>query len=414
MSAGGNRGGTDSGSHRLRSVLVVTQIGLSLSLLVAASLFIQAFTRLQKADPGFEIDGIASASVSLPESRYAGADKVRDFQRELGAALSGLPGGGRAAFASVLPLGGWSGPLRDFEIAGRETAGREDAPRARWSSVSAEYFSTLGLRIQTGRGFTAADTAESQPVAIVTRSFVERFFGGQSPIGQRLTLRALEGPFRPSGGSREIIGVVSDVRSFGGMRPPEREPRIYEPITQQPAPSFGVVLRAAGAPMTGMPELRQHVRRLDSQLAVSGANSMQSRLEFTLWQAGFFVSLMAILGGLALFLATIGVYGVVSYSTARRTREFGIRAALGAEPRQIAALVLRKTALLGSFGIALGLLMALPLGRGLQTMLYEIGSHDPTTLSGVSLLLMLVTLAAGAIPMWRAVRVNPVDSLRVE
>jgi putative ABC transport system permease protein len=414
LSAGGNRGGTDSGSHRLRSALVVTQIGLSLSLLVAASLFIQAFRKVQQADPGFEIDGIASASISLPESRYAGADKLRDFQRELDSALSGLPGGGRAALASVVPLGGWPGPLRDFQIAGRETAGREDAPRARWTSVSAEYFSTLGLQIQTGRGFSAADTASSQPVVIVTRSFAERFFAGQNPVGQRLALRALEGPNRPSGGSREIVGVVSDVRSFGGMRPPEWEPRIYEPITQQPAPSFGVVLRAAGPPLTGMPELRQLVRRLDPQLAVSGASAMHSRLEYVLWQSDFFASLMAILGGLALVLATIGVYGVVSYNVARRTREFGIRTALGAEPRQIATLVLRKTALLGGFGVALGLLMAALLSRGLQSMLYEISSRDPATLSGASLLLMLVTLAAGVIPMWRAVRVNPMESLRVE
>lgn len=412
LNAGGNRGGTDAGSQRLRSMLVVAQIGLSLSLLVMASLFSQAFTRIQNADPGFALDGVSSASIGLTSARYATADKIRSFQNELQAALSEMPPGIHAAMVSTPPLA-WPGPLRDFQISGRETAGREDAPRARWTSASPGYFATIGLRLQTGRDFGSGDLASSQPVAIVSRLFAERFFPGESPVGKRIVLRETAA-IGAAGGAREIVGVVSDVRSFNGGGPPEWEPRIYEPIAQQPQGSFGVVLRSNGGPLAGVPELRRHVRRLDRQLAVSGAATMRDRLDFQLWRARFVSTLMSILGGMALLLAIMGVYGVVSYSTARRRREFGIRTALGAEPRHIAALVLRKTGVLAGFGIALGLLLALLMSRAVQSMLFEIDARDPGTLAAISLLLGFVTLLAGALPMWRAVREQPMDSLRVE
>lgn len=226
--------------------------------------------------------------------------------------------------------------------------------------------------------------------------------------------RAVPGLGPQSAGAREIVGVVADVRSFPNAGPPEWEPRIYEPLAQQPTPSFGVVLHSAGAPLAGIPQLRQAVRHLDRQLAVSGAISMRERHDFQLWRGKFLATLMGILGGLALLLASIGVYGVVSYSTARRRREFGIRSALGAEPRQIATLVLRKTGTLAGAGDALGLALALLMSRALQSMLFEISPRDPATLGVIALLLIVITLLAGALPTWRAIREHPMDSLRVE
>ena len=181
LKEGGDRGGTDSGSQRARASLVVVQIGLALSLLVAASLFMQAFAKITHADPGFRMQGVMAAGFVLPESRYGNAEKLRSFQRELAGALNTLPGNAHAAVASDAPLD-WGGPFRDFQIVGHETAAREDEPRARWSSISPDYFSVLGVSMVKGRSFTSADGPDSQPVAVITRSFADKFFHGQNPM----------------------------------------------------------------------------------------------------------------------------------------------------------------------------------------------------------------------------------------
>jgi predicted permease len=393
--------------------LVVVQLGLALSLLVAASLFIQAFAKVMRHDAGFRLEGVMAAAFVLPDARYADADRLRAFQRELGPSLGGLPGQARAAIASDAPLD-WGGPFRDFQVVGHETSGNEEEPRARWSSVSADYFGVLGLKLVTGRGFNAADRAEGQPVAVISRSLADKFFPGQSPIGQRLKLPPLDGFGAVTAGVREIVGVVSDVTTFNGLQPPEGEPRMYELQLQQPTNQFNVVVRGGDDVLSAAPALRRRIEGLDAQLGVGRIESMQKRFDRQLWQGRFFYKLMVILGALALLLAAVGVYGVVSYSTARRTREFGIRAALGAEPRQIAALVLAKALTLAAFGLGLGLLLALVLSRVLQRLLYDISARDPATLLGVAGFLLAVTVLASLVPTLRATRASPMESLRVE
>jgi putative ABC transport system permease protein len=413
LKSGGNRGGTGSGAQRVRSLLVVVQLGLAVSLLATAALFMQAFTRVQTVNAGFETSGAMVAEVSLPDARYREPDQIRAFQQRLSSALSDLPGGARAAVISNAPLG-WDGLQREFHISGRETAGNEEMPRAQWSSASPDYFATLGLRMLAGRQFSATDTSSGAPVAIVTRAFADRYFPGETPVGKRIDLKRASGAGGFSTGVREIVGVVSDVKSFPGLDAPVDRPRIYEPFAQQPTPIFHVVVRAPSDVQATGSLLRQRIREIDPLLGVTQIETMDTRFERLIWQSTFFIRLMTVLGALALALAAVGVYGVVSYTTARRTREFGIRAALGAEPAQVAGLVLRKTLVLALGGAVLGVLLSLLLGRASQRVLYDSEGQDPATVFGVLVGMALVMFVATALPTLRATRVNPADCLRVE
>jgi len=414
LKSGGHRGSTGSRSQRLRSILVVVQIALAVALLATSSLLIGAFSKVQTVNPGFDSEGLLAADIALPDSRYQTPVRVRELQTRLSSAIAQLPGDGRAALVSNAPLG-WDGSWRGFQIAGRETAGDEQAPRARWTSASAEYFSTLGLRTLAGRTFAATDTPGSQPVVVITTALAERYFPGENAVGRRITLeRASTSPW-PSGGAREIIGVVSDVKTFPGLETPVDQPRIYESLTQQPTPAFSLVVRSRRDDAGSVSDLlRRRVREVDPLLDLALLETMDTRFDRALWQSKFFIRLMGILGGLAFVLAAIGVYGVVSYTTARRTPEFGIRAALGAEPRQIGWLVLRGALVLAAWGSALGVALALLLGNASQKVLYASSGQDPITLAGVLIVLLVVILIATALPTARATQVNPATCLRAE
>ena len=393
----------------------MVQIGLALSLLATSSLFMQALSKMQHADPGFELEGAMSAQVLLPAERYPEPTRARDFYRQLDEALKGLPNNARYGITSNAPLE-WDGPWRDFQIAGRKTADREEAPRSRWTSVSTSLLrARSGCRSWPDAASPTPTPTNTQKVAVISKSLADKYFPGGDPLGKRIELSSAAAAWASlTDGTREIVGVVADLRTFSGLQKPLEEPRMYEPLQQQPPSGFFIVVRSSGEPLAAGPVLRQRVKSLDPLLAVAQIRSMRELFENRLWQAHFFSRLMAILGGLSLVLAAVGVFGVVSYSTSRRTREFGIRAALGAEPRQIATLVLRKTLGLAGFGVALGLLLALMLSAVTRVMLYETDARDPATLLGVSLLLVLVTCVAGAVPTLRATRVQPMHSLREE
>jgi ABC-type antimicrobial peptide transport system permease subunit len=279
--------------------------------------------------------------------------------------------------------------------------------------VSSTYFEALGLKLLGGRGISATDREGSLPVVVVNQALVDQHFGGKSPIGKRIELEDLA-PMEVEGGSREVVGVVSNVTSFGGLRKPRQEARIYEPLAQQPVNRVDIVLRNQGDPLSLVGVLRQRVKGLDGRLSLAQTESMQTRRERVVWTGTFFVRLMGILGAVALLLAAIGIYGVVSYSTERRTREFGIRAALGADPGQIASLVLRKTLVLALWGVGLGLMLSLVLSRAIQSLLYGISATNPGTLAAVAATLLGVSLLASLVPVLRAVRSHPMEALRVE
>ncbi|MDH5674037.1 MAG: ABC transporter permease [Myxococcales bacterium] len=412
LKEGGVRGGTDSGSQRLRSTLVAGQIALALSLLVTASVFMQSLVKISRSDLGFDIQGALSATLLLPEGRYDGPPALRSFHGRLEDALSTLPQGARAALTSSAPLG-WRGPERSFQIEGRRKAQDEQPPRAHWSGVSSEYFKTVGLRIVKGRGFAASDRDGALPVVVINQELADAYFADRDPIGQRIELSDLAS-MKVTGGSREIVGVVSSITEVRGLLPPAARPRLYEPLAQQPVQRVDIVLRSGGDPLASVGALRQRVKGLDARLSLAQTETMVTRKNTTMWGGDFFAKVMMILGLLALLLASVGIYGVVSYSTAQRTREFGIRAALGAEPGQIAALVLKKTLRLSLIGIGLGLLLALLLSRITETMLYGVDARSPATLAAVSAVLLAVSLLSSLVPVLRAVRAQPMEALRLE
>lgn len=407
LKEGGDRGSSHAGRQGLRSGLVVVQIGLALSLLIACGLLIQSFANTRSVDPGFRVEGLLTTSLSLPEARYPQADHWRAFQRDVLARMERLPGVQSAATVTNAPFGfgGWG---RTFHVEGHEPAGDEPIPQGLWSNTSPDYFRTLGVRLLQGRVLRETDSESALRVVVVNETLARRHFPGESPLGKRIVVD-YEGETRES---LEIVGVVTDIKHWGFRDEPT--PQMYEPFQQRPTAFMSLVLRTTVPPETVAPSLRREVRGLDPLLPVFTVETMSSRATRALWQQSLFALQMGILGGLALVLASVGVHGVVSVSTAQRTREFGIRSALGAEPRGIALLVLRDSVRLAAGGVALGLLLTALLVRAISGLLYEVAPWDPLTFVSISMLLAAVALVSSAVPALRATRVDPMVALRAE
>ncbi len=408
LKEGGERGSSHAGRRRLRSALVVAQIGLALALLYSAGLMIQSFLRLQTADPGFDTRNLLVTSLQLPEKRYREPDQLRGFQRELLARIGRLPAVSGVATVNAAPFG-FDGEAVDFEVRGRSLSAKAEVPRANFSNASADYLRLLGVPLQRGRFIEAADDENGRRVIVVNETLARRYFPAGDSLGERIlyTRDASTAPVE-----HEIVGVVRDIKNWAFNEP--AYPRIYAPYEQSPGPYLNLVVRTEGDPLVAAPAIRSEIGRLDPALATFAFESMDSRVTRSRWQGRMFSVVMVALGALALVLATVGVYGVVSYSTAQRTREFGIRSALGAEPSRIARLVLLEAALLAALGIAIGAFLAVLLAAALQGLLYEVSPWSPTTFLGVAALLAAVALLACALPARRATRADPMLALRAE
>ncbi len=404
LKEGGERGSSSGGARRLRSALVVFQIALSLCLLVCSGLFIERFARLMQADAGFRIENLLTTSINLPPQRYPESEHWRLFQRDLLSRLATLPGVRSAATATWTPFG-FGGGGRDFRIQGQATGGQDERPNASWSNASLSYFETLGVRIAEGRSFEEADRENGVPVVIVNQAFVTRYFADESPIGQRLV-------FEQDDRAREIVGVVTDSAQYSFTEPVF--PQLYEPFAQQPGPVLNLLLRTQGAPLVLGGAIRTAVREMDPLLPLYEMESMGMRTRDTLWPQRLSATIVGMVAAIALTLALVGVYGVVSYSTAQRTAEFGIRAALGADPARIAWLVLRQAAVLAACGLPLGLLLAWWVTRLLSALLPGMPDFRPLGFLAIGLLLALAALVASAIPAVRATRTDPMTPLRAE
>jgi putative ABC transport system permease protein len=402
LKQGGERGSRGAGGQKLRSGLVVAQIALSMGLLVSAGLMIQWSIRLQSIDAGFPTENLLTTRLELPEQRYPEAEDWKSFQRELLTGVEALPGVRSASTIASSPFG-WSA-TRDFTIRGRQLGPQEEPPLARWSNVSMGYFDTLGLRLLQGRSFLEGDRETSVPVVVVSELLARRYFGESSPLGEHLIFE--------DGEAREIVGVVSDVSESRDSA--RLELQIYEPYAQRPSADMSIVVRTEAPPLSLASALRREVFSSDPLLPIVSIQTMNQRIERSLWMPGVLTSVLATLAGLALVLTIVGVYGVVSYATSRRTGEFGIRAALGASPGTIARLVLRQAAVLAAWGVSIGLLLALGLTRLLASAMYNLEAFEPATLLGLSMLLVGVTLAACTVPAVRATRSDPMLALQVE
>lgn len=401
---------TDGTSRqRLRSALVVCEISLALLLLIGAGLLIKNLFLLRGVHLGYNPDQVLAVEISLPRMRYNDEfDKARFSQQVLGR-VSALPGVQRSAASFPLPVYGTAWGML-YSVEGQPEPAPGQFPLAQVASVSPDYFSTLQIPLLQGRSFAETDTQEAPGVVIIDETLASFHWPNESPIGKHLRIRSEDRP-------RTIVGLVGSVKNSGlGER---SRPQMYMPYLQKMqgtslVPTVYLVLRTAGDPMSLAAALKEEIQEVDPNTAVSEIKPMDELLDESTAERRFSALLMGIFSGLALVLAAIGSYGVVSYSVAQRTHEFGIRMALGAQPSDVLKLVVGQGLKLSLIGVVIGLATAFALTRAMSGLLYGVSATDPITFSAVSLLLTSVTLLACYIPARRATKVDPMVALRYE
>jgi len=409
----GARGATSDGStHAVRRALVVAELALALTLLTGAGLLVKSFGRLQNVDPGFDPDNLLSFNIALPATRYRSDTAQIAFFDAVLPRLAQVPGIKAIGATSVLPFSG-SWTTSSLEIEGYQTPRGEPGPWGDRRDVSAGFFEAMRIPLLEGRILTEDDRAGTRRVAVIDDEFVRRYWPHENPIGKRITFGPPAGAADTS--SREwieIVGVVGHTKHEGLAA----EPRIqyYLPYRQEVRPALTVVARTSGDPARYVNALRSVVRSVDTDQPISQVRTMDELLEQSVGQRKLSMLLLTLFSGIALLLASVGIYGVMSYSVAQRAREIGVRIALGAERRDVLRMVLRQGMRLAFAGVALGLVAALVLTRVIASQLYEVQATDPTTFVLVASLLTAVALAANLIPAMRATRVDPAVVLRDE
>jgi predicted permease len=407
----GGRGSTEArGRQRLRALLVVSQTALALMLLVGAGLMLRSFARLQRVDPGFNPEGVLAVPLTLPLTKYADDKKRVTLYREIVERVRALPGVRTASVGiSVPPAGG--GQVEYFEVEGHPIPAGQNYPLAEEVMIGPDYLRTLGIPLHSGRHFADGDDAEAPPVAIVNETMARRYFPAGSALGRRI--RA--GGFGPEDPWITIVGVAGDVK-FAGLDA-ETSPTIYLPVGQQlwwRTPMY-LVLRAEGADASALTaSVRGEVQSADRDLPVANVKTGAQLVHETVGQPRFRTLLITIFAAVALLLAAVGIYGVISYSVSRRTHEIGVRMALGAGARDVLRLVISQGMRPALLGMALGLAGAFALTRLMEGLLFGVEATDSATFAATAALFALVALAACCVPAWRALKVDPVIALRCE
>jgi putative ABC transport system permease protein len=405
-------GRTTAGARRsrLRSLLVVSEIALSLVLLIGAGLMIRSFVMLNNVDPGFNSNNLLTMGVTLLRTRYPEDEGVAAFYSQLLERLSTAPGVMAAGAIGELPLSG-NNTSDYFTIEGRPEVTKEERPLAECRTVTPHYFESMDIPLFKGRDFAETDTKQSPNVAIINEAFARRHFPDEDPLGHRL---ALQGQFRDP---LIIVGVVGNVRDFGLDEPPPSA--IYYPYLQSPLfenyyRSMTIVVRTKSDPVAMAESLRAEMLSMDQTLPVYALKPMTEYLRDSLSRRRLNLVLLSVFASIALLLAAVGIYGVISYSVAQRTHEIGIRMAIGAHSRSILGLVIRQAMLLTLAGIALGIAAAFVLTRLMESLLFEVSTTDPLTFAIIAVVLAGVALAASLVPALRATRVDPIVALRCE
>jgi len=417
----GGRGGTSgAGRQRFRRALVIVEVALSLVLVCAAGLLVQTVVRLQRRNPGFHADRLLIAHVYIPPARYPDSAAIARFCDAFARRVNGLPGVVGATVATGYPpMVGWK---QMFTIDGRPASRTDDVPLARFVGADERYLRTLSISLVRGRDLAESDTAESPPVAVVNEAFVRRYFPDRNPIGQQIHPGPPPGvaavPLEDFGGSSRpiaIVGVTRDFMNDGLALPPQ--PQIFALFRQLPGLNFGfkdIVVRTASDPVGMAPAIARELRSLDSDIPLGEVRSMAAHIGNQTADTGFTTMLLGLFAGLGIVLAAVGVYGTIAYLVAQRTQEFGVRIAVGASAADILWLVLRYALSIGLAGVTLGIAVAMMVRQFLARLLYGVSAADPWTLTGAAVLLLLVILAASAMPARRAMSIDPVQALRSE
>ena len=392
------------GNHRFRQALVIFEVAVAIVLLTGATLLFKSFERLNRVDPGFDTGNITTAWISLPQS-YGSEEQRRTFFDEFLARLNSLDVVQSAALTTNLPLSG-SQMRFGFSISGRPDLEGENLS-VQFHVVSPGYFRTLGIRIVRGREFLVADRRGSVPVVMINEAMANRYWPGIDPVGRFVTVVSQSGPVK-----REIVGVVSDVIHAGLEDAPE--PEVYVPLAQEPW-SFGVlVIRSEADPALIVSAMRMQLAAVDRNIALGTVRSMREVTAVWLAPLRFRAVLVGVFAVLALVLASVGVYGVISYMVTLRRNEMGVRMALGASERAVLTGVLRNGVGLALIGATIGIVAALALSGVIRSFLFDVAATDPTTYVGIVLFMLAVALLASLFPARRAARIDPLESLRVE
>jgi putative ABC transport system permease protein len=408
----GGSAGTSSGRHRLRRVLVIGEFALALSLLTGAGLAIHSFINIIRVDLGIKVDHVLTFNLSVPDSRPKDPALINAYYQQMLSAVQAVPGVTSATALTGLPLLG-AGFGMPFTIAGQAAFNDpSQRPGAPFGMVSPGFFQTFGVKIVKGRSFTDQDNASAVKVMVVNEVFAKKFFKDSDPLRQRISVEQLIPGVTKLGPPIEwqVVGVYHTIRGGGGYEYPE----MRVPFWQSPWSGANIAVRTAGDPNAVTKSVTAAVHSVDPEIALSRIRTMDQIREERLQSQRFILTIFTAFAVVALLLATLGIYGVVSFSVAQRKRELAIRMALGADRARILSLILREGVLLAAIGSALGLVGAFFIGRGMQSMLFEVGKIDYKVFGAVSVLLMLASVAACFLPAQRATATDPMQALRAE
>jgi predicted permease len=402
MQEGGRSATAGRSGGVFRDVLVAAEVALSLMLLIGAGLMLKSFSKLQTVDAGFNPDRVLTIQFSLPSKRYDKKPRVAQFYEDLIARVNSMQGVEGAGLVTMAPLAGhWSDTT--FTIEGRPPLAPGQFMDALIRSADPGYFKAMGIPLKRGRFFTPADRLEQANKSIISESMAKEFFPNEDPIGKRLNLG--------DDAWREIVGIVGDVRKEVATEP---QSTMYFPYATGGTTMATLMVRAKGDPNLLSLPLQQTMRSLDADLPAVTVKTMDEIRGDATQQSRFGLSLIGLFAGLAVVLASIGLYGVLAYSVGQRTNELGIRIALGAAPPDITRLIVWQGMKPAAIGIVAGVLGGLAATRWLASMLFEVKPNDPAVMISVALLIAMIAILASYVPAWRATKIDPMVALRAE